>query len=71
MAENSGAKATTLIRQMLLLMTVVHALISCSRNNTSDSPSKGEAYQSFTDNGAWCWFSDPRAIYYEGKHKRT
>lgn len=30
-----------------------------------------EAYQSFTFNGAWCWFSDPRSVYYEGTHKRT
>ena len=21
--------------------------------------------------GAWCWFADPRAVYYEGTHKRT
>lgn len=21
--------------------------------------------------GAWCWFQDPRAVYVEGKHKRT
>jgi hypothetical protein len=26
-----------------------------------------ESYKSFTDDGAWCWFSDPRAVYYEGK----
>lgn len=32
---------------------------------------KGEQYYSFTDDGAWCWFSDPRAVYYEGEHKRT
>jgi len=25
----------------------------------------------FTSDGAWCWFSDPRAIYYEGMHRRT
>jgi hypothetical protein len=31
----------------------------------------GESFLSFTHNGAWCWFSDPRAIYYEGDHKRT
>lgn len=31
----------------------------------------GEAYRSFSDDGAWCWFSDPRAIYHEGEHKRT
>ena len=35
-----------------------------------ETPS-GEAYRSFTQDGAWCWFSDPRAIYYEGDHKRT
>jgi hypothetical protein len=30
-----------------------------------------EGYQSFTFNGSWTWFSDPRAVYYEGEHKRT
>ena len=30
-----------------------------------------EAYKSMAFNGAWCWFSDPRAVYYEGKYKRT
>ncbi len=30
-----------------------------------------EIYSSFTFDGAWCWFSDPRAVYYEGKQKRT
>ena len=30
-----------------------------------------EAYKSLTFNGSWCWFSDPRAVYFEGKYKRT
>ncbi len=30
-----------------------------------------EIYPSFTFDGAWCWYSDPRAVYYEGIHKRT
>ena len=30
-----------------------------------------ENYPSFTFDGAWCWYSDPRAVYYEGIHKRT
>ena len=30
-----------------------------------------ERYQSFTFNGAWCWFSAPRAVYFEGEYKRT
>lgn len=25
----------------------------------------------FTDDGAWCWFQDPRAVQYTGDHDRT
>ncbi len=32
---------------------------------------EAETYPSFTFDGAWCWFSDPRAVYFEGLHKRT
>ena len=32
---------------------------------------RGEDYQTLTDDGAWCWFSDPRSVYYQGKHERT
>ncbi|MDD9267748.1 BNR-4 repeat-containing protein [Paenibacillus sp. GCM10023248] len=27
--------------------------------------------QEFTSDGAWCFFADPRALYYEGRHRRT
>ncbi|MCF8378118.1 MAG: glycoside hydrolase family 88 protein [Bacteroidales bacterium] len=30
-----------------------------------------ESFKSLTFNGSWCWFSDPRAVYYEGLHNRT
>lgn len=30
-----------------------------------------DTYGLFAADGAWCWFSDPRAVYYEGTHKRT
>ncbi|WP_435315392.1 glycoside hydrolase family 88 protein [Cellulophaga fucicola] len=30
-----------------------------------------EAYKSLTFNGSWCWYTDPRAVYFEGKYKRT
>jgi len=30
-----------------------------------------EQFRTITTDGGWCWFSDPRAVYYEGKHKRT
>lgn len=46
-------------------------LCTCTDPLNHESVPKGEAYLSFTGNGAWCWFSDPRAIYFEGKHRRT
>lgn len=33
--------------------------------------SSGTTQQAFSDDGAWCWFQDPRAVYVEGKHKQT
>ena len=41
------------------------------RISLSESPQPGESYLSFTEDGAWCWFSDPRAIYFNGKYRRT
>lgn len=32
---------------------------------------RGEDYATIVDDGAWCWFSDPRAVYHNGKHERT
>ena len=44
---------------------------SCSQQPHTNIATPGESYLSFTTDGAWCWFSDPRAIYYDGEHKRT
>lgn len=32
-----------------------------------DTPCYAEDYQVITRDGAWCWFSDPRAIYVDGR----
>jgi hypothetical protein len=37
----------------------------------SETPKKGEEYKSLTANGVWCWFADPRAVYYEGSARKT
>ncbi len=31
----------------------------------------GDRYRRFTHDGAWCWFADPRAVYYAGQQQRT
>ncbi len=28
-------------------------------------------FRILSNDGAWCWFQDPRAVYVEGRHKRT
>ncbi len=53
------------------LIIFVFIIASCQKHSINSNPPKGEDYLSFTENGSWCWFSDPRAIYYEGKFKRT
>ena len=45
---------------------------SCNKIGTDNKHgAPGESYPSFSNDGAWCWFSDPRAVYFEGKFKRT
>lgn len=47
---------------------VLFFALSCSHHALdSASVPAGESYRSFTSDGAWCWFSDPRALYYNGK----
>jgi hypothetical protein len=56
----------------LLLCVIILFALGCSRPPTETQVARrGESYLSFSSDGAWCWFSDPRAIYYEGAHKRT
>ena len=55
---------TTFIAFSLIL------LAGCQPNTSSTTPSIPGA-QYFTEDGAWCWFQDPRAVYIEGQYKRT
>ena len=45
----------------------ISVLILISKFDSESIDLKGQ----LTQNGAWCWFADPRAIYHEGKNKRT
>jgi rhamnogalacturonyl hydrolase YesR len=58
----------------LIFLTASTILFSQDSPKVSFNKEAGEnseSYSSFTFDGAWCWFSDPRAIYFEGKYKRT
>ena len=54
-----------------LLIFISFILLSCGPGSKNTGIPKGEDYKSFTENGSWCWFSDPRALYYKGEHSRT
>lgn len=72
---NSGRLKSVLsisIKGILFLYFCFISTVTASIGQSKNKPlPKGEDYKSFTDNGAWCWFSDPRAIYFKGKHSRT
>lgn len=55
----------------LLCIFSAFIFIECSREPKNNLAPTGESYLSFTGNGSWCWFSDPRAIYFKGQHNRT
>ncbi len=53
------------------LLIFVSFLLSFPLSAQKANPQPGETYATFTEDGAWCWFSDPRAIHYQGRHNRT
>jgi hypothetical protein len=56
-------------RPLIFLLYIVTLLTFSAGNQIS--PKTGESYLSFAEDGAWCWFSDARAIYFNGKFRRT
>jgi rhamnogalacturonyl hydrolase YesR len=32
---------------------------------------RAEDFQTVTEDGSWCWFSDPRSVFHKGAHERT
>lgn len=54
-----------------LLIFISFIFLSCGPESKNTGIPKGEDYKSLTENGSWCWFSDPRALYYKGEHSRT
>jgi hypothetical protein len=64
------------MKVFITLGLLLFSVVAASQNPLNISPdashgSKSESYKSLADDGSWCWFSDPRAIYFEGKYKRT
>ncbi|TRX61687.1 hypothetical protein FNH22_02600 [Fulvivirga sp. M361] len=71
--EMNKMKNTTLLLIIIFITSLEvngqTKLVQTRINKTSGQHS--ESFKSLTFNGSWCWFTDPRAVYYEGEHKRT
>src|SRR3972149_6814052 len=53
--------------QFLFVLSIFFLFQNCQHNVSH----KGEDYPFFSNDGSWCWFSDPRAVYYKGENERT
>jgi len=51
---------TRTLSLLLLLLAVLSA-----------QAQRAEDYKTIAADGAWCWFSDPRAVYHQGEYERT
>jgi hypothetical protein len=40
-------------------------------NDFAQNPNLAQSYSTIANDGAWCWFSDPRAVAFKGKFDRT
>jgi len=58
-------------RSVLSLIAVTLMIGAASAFSTGPSRAfKGEDYKSLSTDGAWCWFADPRAVYFKGAGER-
>ena len=51
------------MKRILAIVYICYLLIG---GQEVDGQNSGSSFKSFTDDGAWCWFSDPRAVSLNG-----
>jgi hypothetical protein len=54
-----------------LFVVVMMSLVIAAAANAQSIPKPGANFTSITSNGAWTWYGNPVAVYYEGKYKKT
>ncbi len=52
-----------------LMVLMALQLSMMAKGQGKDFPSS--CYETFNEDGAWCWFSDPRAVYHNGQYERS
>jgi hypothetical protein len=54
----------------IFLIPALIAVQSCNNAGTG-AEAAGDGIRILSEDGAWCWFGDPRAIYHEGTYRKT
>ena len=55
--------------KLISVVVLLNGLFSFSFSQTLDRP--GDQFPWVTNNGAYCWYQDPRAIYHKGSFEKT
>lgn len=59
------------IGPLIVFSSIIILFMSGCRTAPPSSNVAVGKISTFNPDGAWCWFSDPRAVYFEGAHQRT
>lgn len=54
-------------KMILIILCIIPTLSGCGSKQNFQSADRGIAVTSLTEEGAWCWFADPRAVHYENE----
>lgn len=58
------------MEKFLLRVICMFFVFLLSFSKIEIKPKTGEAYPIITNDGTWCWFTEPRAFYFKGKYER-
>ncbi len=59
-----------MLKSFLFHYLLILLMLFCTPNEQFVSHPDHE-WRNFTADGAWCWFSDPRAVYHQGQREQT
>ncbi len=59
------------MKKTILLICILFLSVSIRITKANFLENPGHTVEIYSKDGAWCWFSDPRAIYYNGNYERT
>ena len=58
-------------RKAVSLCAIAALVLFSAARTQAALPRAPDAFPSFTNDGVWTWYGEPKAVYFEGIHKRT